>query len=141
MKIPVKRFDKTLPLPQYDHGAACFDLLCREDSSILPREIKLISTNIAIQIPQGYALLIFVRSSTPMKKGLILANSVGIVDPFYQGDKDEVLIEFMNIRDEAVEIKKGEKLAQAMLIKSESVEWDEKEEFNEKGVGGYKTDW
>ncbi len=76
-----------------------------------------------------------------MIKGLMLANGVGVVDPFYCGDKDELLVELINIKEKPVKVNKGEKLAQGMLVKSESVEWEEKERFNKKGVGGYKTGW
>lgn len=138
MDIKVKRFDKSIPLPEYDKKAACFDLRCREAVTIQPKEIKLVPANIAIKLPEGYALLVFVRSSTPMRKGLMLANSVGIVDPFYCGDKDEVLIEFMNFTDNPVEITKGERLAQGMVVKSEMIGWTEVEAMNEEGVGGYK---
>ncbi len=140
MKIFVERFDKNLPLPKYDKKAACFDLTCREAVTIEPNGIKLVPANIAVQIPDGYTILIFARSSTPIKKGLMLANSVGVIDPFYCGDKDEVLIEFVNIKDEPVVVVKGELLAQGLLIKNEKIEWVEKNKFNEEGVGGYKVE-
>ncbi len=141
MDIKVKRIDSTIPLPEYDGRAACFDLICRESVTIQPKEIKLVPVNIVVKIPDGYALLVFVRSSTPMRKGLILANSVGIVDPFYCGDKDEVLVEFWNITDNPVEVKREEVLAQGMIIKHEPVVWKEVEAMGEQGVGGYNTDW
>ncbi len=76
-----------------------------------------------------------------MRKGLILANGVGVVDPFYCGDKDEVLVEFWNIRDNPVEVKRGEILAQGMIIQQQPVQWREVKEMEEQGVGGYNTDW
>lgn len=142
MNLRVKRFDKDLPLPSYERGgAACFDLICREDQTIAPQEIALVPANIAIQLPDGYALMVYARSSTPMRRGLMLANGVGIVDPFYRGDRDEVLIEFWNYTQVPVEIRRGDTLAQAMLIRHEPVSWDEVETFGEEGVGGYSTDW
>lgn len=141
MEIKVKRFDKSLKLPEYEKGAACFDLFCREAVTILPKEVKLVPLNIAVKIPENYALLIFVRSSTPMKKGLMLANSVGIVDPFYCGEKDEVLCELLNFTDSPVKIHKGEMFAQGMLVKSEVVNWKEVDQMGEKGLGGYKENW
>ncbi len=137
MEIKVKRFDKSLPLPEYEKDAACFDLSCRETVTIAPKEVKLIPLNIAVKIPVGYSLLIFVRSSTPLKKGLMAANSVGIVDPFYCGDKDEVLIEFFNFTEKTVEVEKGEILAQGMVIKHETVTWQETDQMGEEGSGGY----
>ena len=131
MNIKIKRFDKSLPLPEYDKGAACFDLLCRQQVTIKPKETKLVPVNIAVQIPSGYTILIFVRSSTPIKKGLTLANSVGVIDPFYRGEKDEVLVEFFNLTDKPVIIEKGEKLAQGMVVKCEIVRWQEVDEMKE----------
>ncbi len=141
MDIKVKRFDKSIPLPVYEKGAACFDLPCRESSTISPKEVKLVPLNVAVKIPEGFALLIFPRSSTPMKKGLMVANSIGIVDPFYHGDKDEVLVEFLNFSDKEVQIEKGELLAQGMVVKHETASWSEVDDMGEEGSGGYKIDW
>lgn len=141
MKLKTKRIDKSLPLPDYEKGAACFDFLCREDVIIKPRELKLVPSNSVIQVPEGYTLLLFARSSTPMKKGLILANGVGVLDSFSSEDKDEIMIEFFNITDHEVEIKKGERLAQGMLLKHETVEWEEVDTMENTGRGGYDSDF
>lgn len=138
MKLTIKRFDKTLPLPNYEeNGAVCFDFVVREKVEFEPNEIKLVPLNVAIKVPIGYALLVFSRSSTPLRKGLIVPHGAGIIDPFYCGDKDEIMIEFMNKTDKNVEITKGEFLAQGMLIKVEGVEWEEIETMESKGNGGY----
>lgn len=79
MEITIKRFDKALPLPAYDGEAACFDLYCRETTTVHGQEVKLLPVNIAVEVPKGSVLLVFARSSTPWKKGLMLANSVGAV--------------------------------------------------------------
>ncbi len=138
MKIKIKRIDKDLPLPTKIPGAAGYNLYSRNKVNIAPKEIKLVSTNLIIKLPDGYFLMIANRSSTPISKGLIVANGVGIGDPFYCGDKDEILIEFMNITDHDVVIDRGEKLAQALVIKYESPDWLEVVEMGEEGVGGYK---
>lgn len=140
MDITVKRFDKSLPLPTYDGEAGCFDLFCRETLTVESQEVKLLPVNIAVRVPKGSVLLIFARSSTPWKKGLMLANGVGVVDPFYCGDSDEILIEVFNFRDRAVEIKKGESLAQGMIIRADKIHWNEVEKMPDKGHGGYSID-
>lgn len=140
MKLITKRINKRLPLPDYEKGAACFDLVCRKNILIKPKELKLVPANIVIRIPEGYAVLIFARSSTPIKKGLILANGVGVLDPFYCGDKDEIVLEFFNFTDKEVKVKAGERLAQGMLIKHETVEWNEVERMGKRGRGGYDKD-
>lgn len=138
MLIPIERFDKSYPLPSSDAGAACFDLICRETVTIPPHEIKAVPQNVALQIPKGHALLLFSRSSTPMRKGLMLANGVGVADPFYCGDKDENLAFLINITDKPVTVAAGDKVVQGMIIKTETVEWVEAETFNNDGHGGYR---
>lgn len=140
MSIIIKRFDKTLQLPEYEPGAACFDLSCRLDITVNPKEVKLIPVNIAVKVPEDHALLIFARSSTPWKRGLMLANGVGVVDPFYCGNKDEVQIEVFNFGEETVQIVKGDKLAQAMFVKVAPAYWNEVDSMPDEGRGGYSTD-
>jgi len=65
-------------------------------------------------------LLLYNRSSNPKKKGLILANSVGVVDKDYYGNPDNdghIMFAFFNIKDEDIEIKKGEAIGQAIFQK------------------------
>ena len=138
MKLRIKRFDKTLPLPDHKAQAAGIDLACREDATIQPHEVKLVPVNIAVEVPDGYFLLLASRSSTPLKKGLMMANSIGIVDPFYNGDKDEILVQLLNFTDQPVEVKRGEFLTQALIMKHEPIEWDEVETLGTDGYGGYK---
>lgn len=138
MKIRMKRFDKSYDLPAPEPGAACFDLICRETVTIPAHSIRPVAQNIALKVPAGYALLLFVRSSTPRKTGLMLANSVGVVDPFYCGDDDENLAFLLNFTDKDVTVHAGDKLVQGMIIKTEAVEWDEVEHMGEAGHGGYQ---
>jgi dUTPase len=151
MQVRIKRFDKDLPLPsgeEFEHGtdqpqdrsmAAAFDFFCRENVIIPPRAIKLVGVNNAIAVPCNYFLLLSIRSSTSWKKGLLLANGIGIIDPFYSGNKDEIKIQLFNITDKPVEVKKGEALAQGIIIKCESVEWIEVASMDSDGHGGYQT--
>src|SRR6266550_2172442 len=136
MKIRIKRFNKKFPLPQAEEGAACFDLICRESVTIPPGKIKAVAQNIAVKIPADYALLLFSRSSTSHKVGLMLANGVGVTDPFYCGDKDENFAFLLNITDKAVIVKAGDKIVQGMIIKTEQVSWQEVDAMNEEGHGG-----
>jgi dUTP pyrophosphatase len=138
MKIRIKRFDKTLPLPIAKPHAAGADLACRKDTIIPPHQVKLVPVNAAVAVPDGYFLLLAARSSTPLKKGLMMANSIGIVDPFFNGDKDEMLVQLLNFTDHPVEIKRGELLTQALLMKHEPIEWEEVETLGTDGYGGYK---
>lgn len=138
MNIPIKRFDKTLPLPSGTEGAACFDLTCRESVTISAGKIKPVPLNIALKVPDGHALLLFSRSSTPLRKGLMMANSVGVVDPFYCGDDDENLAFLYNFTDQPVTVEAGDRIVQGMIIKTEPITWQEVESMNNGGHGGYQ---
>ncbi len=138
MQLKIKRINKTLPLPTKIPETAGYNIYSRNRVVIKPKQIKLVSTNLVIKVPLGYFLLIANRSSTPMSKGLIMANGIGVADPFYCGDKDELMMEFLNITDKPVVIDKGEKLAQVIIVKYETVTWNEVEAMGEKGFGGYR---
>lgn len=137
MKIRIKRFNKTLPLPEAEPDAAGFDLFCRETVTIKPRSVALVPVNNAIAVPKNHFLLLAVRSSTPLKKGLMLANGIGIVDPFYCGDKDEIKVQLFNYTDAPVAVREGEALTQGLLVKHEAVEWEEVQSLGTDGHGGY----
>ena len=63
---------------------------------VQPGEVTLVPTGLVIEVPDGHLLGIFARSSTPLKRGLMVANGVGVVDPDYSGPKDEIKIEVLN---------------------------------------------
>lgn len=126
MKIQAKRFDTKLPLPQYlPEDAAGFDLASRVSVQIDPGETKAVPLNIAIKVPKGYALLLLARSSTFGKFGLIMPHSVGVVDPYYSRDENELVAIFHNLGKKVADIQKGAHLVHGILIKSERVEFDE----------------
>jgi dUTP pyrophosphatase len=126
MKIPTRRFDKTVPLPMYEDGAAGFDFISREAVTIKPKEIKIIPSNLALAIPKGYVLLIVPRSSTASRHGLTMPNSIGVIDPFNDAEDNEHFILLYNFTNKAVKIKKGDQIAQGILLKYEKAQFDEK---------------
>jgi dUTP pyrophosphatase len=137
MKARIKRFDKKLPLPVYHtDGAAAFDLYARETVEIPPKEVRLVPLNVAIETPPGYFLLLAARSSTH-KKGIILANGIGIGDPDFSGDNDEYHAAYLNFTYEPVVVERGERIAQAMFVRFAKVEWEETEKMNKKTRGGF----
>ena len=102
MRIRIKRFDKKLPLPEYKtSGAAAFDLTARERVEIPSRKIGYVPLNVACETPEGHFLLLAARSSTH-KKGLMLANGVGVLDPDFSGDGDECVAVYFNFTDQPV---------------------------------------
>lgn len=137
MFIKIKRIDNSLPLPEYKtNGAAAFDFVSREAIEINPSEIKLIPLNSIIKIPENNCLLIFARSSM-QKRGLILANGVGIIDSDYCGPEDEIKAAYYNFSNQVVKIEKGERVAQGMILPIEKVNWEEIEEINSPTRGGF----
>jgi len=139
MRIRIKRFDRELPLPRYmTAGAAAFDLVARTAVAIPARSTGYIPLNIALEVPDGHTLLIAPRSSTH-KKGLIMANSVGIIDPDFRGDGDEIHAAYHNQTDREVRIERGERIAQGLIKKIERVEWDEVDSLGNPTRGGFGT--
>lgn len=105
--------------------------------SVPPKGIVLIPTGLVIEVPTGYFLAIFARSSTPLKRGLVIPNGVGIVDPDYCGPKDEVLIQTLNITETVVHVKKGDRLAQGIVLAAPRVTWNEVTELRTSTRGGF----
>src|SRR5437773_116591 len=104
--VKIKRFDKNIPLPEFKtKGAAAFDLYARTDIEIPPKEFKYVPLNVAVQTPVGYFLLLVARSSTH-KKGLWMANGIGIGDPDFSGDNDEYHAVYYNFTDKPVMVEK-----------------------------------
>lgn len=126
MTVRITRIHPDAVLPEYQTaGAAAFDLAAVENVTIDPGRVALIPTGLVIQVPLRMFLGIFARSSTPMKKGLMVANGVGVIDPDYCGPADEVKIAVMNFTDEVVTVRAGDRIAQGILLEAPRVEWTE----------------
>jgi len=138
MKVKIKRIDKSLPLPMYEtKGSVGFDLVCRRDTVINPGTIALIPGNIIVQVPKGYSLLLFSRSSTPRKHGLTKPHGVGVIDQDYNGPEDEIRIQMFNITDQVVTIKKGQKIVQGLFIRTDQMAFEEVDEIAKENRGGF----
>ena len=117
MRLQVTRLDESLPMPSYATSGACaFDLYACESATIQPKELVMIPTNLVVKIPEGHVLLLMSRSSTPRKKGLMMANSVGVIDRDYCGPTDELKALVWNFTDQVVTVERGERFAQAMVL-------------------------
>ena len=117
--------DKNINLPvRKTKYSAGYDVEAAEDT-IVPAfkpgmKPTLIKTGIKSYMQENEYLMLANRSSNPGKKGLILANSVGIIDKDYYGNPDNdghIMFAFFNIKDEDIEIKKGEAIGQAIFQK------------------------
>ncbi len=137
MKVRMRRIDPTLPMPEYKtSGAAGFDFVVRVSMTILPKGIARIPLNIALEPPEGYFLMVAARGSLP-KKGLMLANSVGIGDRDFSGNDDEYWATIYNFTDSEVPIARGERLVQGIFKKYDQAGWEEVADLGNKNRGGY----
>lgn len=117
--------DKEINLPvRKTKFSAGYDIEAAEEV-VIPSFKKgvnptLIKTGIKAYMQDDEVLMLYNRSSNPKKKGLILANSVGVIDKDYYGNQDNdghIMFAFYNIKDEDITIKKGEAIGQAVFQK------------------------
>ena len=126
MRVRITRLDPTIPLPTYaTPGAAGFDLAAAYEIEVPPRAIRLIGTGLVMKVPDGHFLAVFARSSTPLKRGLIVSNGVGVVDSDYCGAADEIKIQVLNITDAPVVVHRGDRLAQGVVMPAPRIEFEE----------------
>lgn len=137
--LQIKKLDEKAKIPtygtEYSAGADLYALL---DSSleIKPGEVKMISTGLAMAIPNGYVGLIYARSSLGTKKGLAPANKVGVIDSDYRG---EIKVCLYNHSEENQTIEPFERIAQIVFTPYLQVEFNEVNELDEtiRGEGGF----
>lgn len=138
-KIRVKRLCPQAVLPSYGSAfAAGADLYaCLEGPvTIQPGETYWVSTGISLEIPQGYAGLIYARSSMGTKRGLAPANKVGVIDSDYRG---EVRVVLLNHSKEPQTIAPGERVAQLVVAPVFTPGFEEVDELadTQRGAGGF----
>jgi len=138
MQAKIVRTVKDINLPNYATAeSAGFDLAAAEDAVIAPGKVALLRTGLIIQAPAGHFLLLAARSSLPLKKGLMVANGIGVVDRDYCGPQDEIKIQVHNFTDQPMEVKKGERIAQGLFLPVDQVEWLETDQIKDDSRGGF----
>lgn len=138
MKLRLTRLVPAAVTPVYQTAqAAGFDLAASAEVVIQPREVALVPTGLVVEVPAGHFLGVFARSSTPLKRGLMVANGVGIVDSDYCGPKDEIKIEVLNFTQAPVIIRRGDRLAQGVVLSYAQAEWIEVAEPPQPTRGGF----
>lgn len=138
-KIAVKKLNEKATLPTYgSEFSAGADLyaLCDEDILFLSGETKFVHTGLSMEIPEGYAGLIYARSGLACKRGLAPANKVGVVDSDYRG---EVMVALHNHSDSVQKISAGERIAQLVVTPFLKAEFFESEALSDtvRGEGGF----
>ena len=138
-QVKIKKLDDRAVTPSYgSEYAAGFDLyaVLDEDITIKSGETYLVKTGLAMEVPVGYAGMIFARSGLATKKGLAPANKVGLVDSDYRG---EVMVALHNHSNENRTISHGERIAQMVIMPFYKAEFLEVEELSntDRGSGGF----
>ena len=114
MNIKFKKITPDAIAPEYKtSGAAAADLCTNETVTIKAGKAGLIPLGIAVEIPDDHMILLALRSSTPMKKGLLSPHGMGIIDSDYTG---ELKLLVAPIGNEDITIEKGERIAQMAMI-------------------------
>lgn len=116
MKRYFKKLSGSASMPERaTKGSAGYDISASETVTIQPGEIKLVHTGLAAQMEQDDVMLLIDRSSNPRKRGLVLSNSVGVIDHDYF--PNEFMGMFTNITDKPVTIEAGQRIMQAVFVK------------------------
>ncbi|UMR33982.1 deoxyuridine 5'-triphosphate nucleotidohydrolase [Paenibacillus polymyxa] len=166
MNVKIKRLHPDAVIPQYaTPGAAAFDLVAVEGVIIAPGETKKVPLGLAFEIPEGYVMIVAMRSGVALKTKLRQPNGIGVIDSDYRG---EVAMMFDNtadisewatttprdinghrtntfvagclLDDNSRVIRKGDRVAQAFILpipRVNLIETDEELSETERGTGGF----
>lgn len=139
MKEQILKIKTDNKIPAYQtKNAAGLDLYCvsEKDITIKPNETVKIHTGVQVEIPEGYFGAVYPRSSTGVKKNLMLANTVGIIDSDYRG---ELMVFFYNYGSEEQVIENGDRLAQLVIQPYLRCKVKKVEKLNDtrRGDGGF----
>ena len=138
INLAIKRLDPTVALPQYAYpGDAGLDIRANETVDIEPLSRVLISTGLAVAIPDGYAGFMQPRSGMALKQGLSIANTPGLIDSKYRGELKVIAVNLDT--QNTIHIERGERIAQLVIQEVPVVELVEVDELDEteRGSGGF----
>ena len=136
--LKLKKLDDSVPTPAYAKpGDAGLDLYAAQDASIDTCCREIISTGIAIAIPEGYAGFVQPRSGLAAREGLTIVNTPGLIDSGYRG---EIKVIALNTDlENTIQIERGERIAQLVIQEVPVVTIDVVDELDatERGEGGF----
>ena len=135
VKVKVKRLKEGVVLPRYAHvGDAGMDLFSCEGCVVKVGERRLVSSGIAMELPEGYFASIRGKSGLAYKKGICILG--GVVEFGYRGEYGVIIL---NTSSEDFEVKAGDKIAQVVIAPVATAEVEEVEELNEsvRGESGF----
>ena len=139
MTVRLKKLDPRAVTPTYgSSSAAGADLYALLDAplTVAPGETAKIPTGLSLEIPEGYAGLIYARSGLSVKRGLAPANKVGVIDADYRG---EIIVALYNQSSVPQEVAPGERIAQIVIAPVLQVEFEECDDLSDtaRGAGGF----
>ena len=141
MKLQFKKLHPDAIIPRYaTKGAACFDLhaICVEGSVKIQHGVTVATfrTGLAVEIPEGYAMMIYSRSGHGFKHGVRLSNCVGVIDADYRG---ELMVKLIQDENGSFTVNRWDRIAQAMIVPAPQVQLIEADELSdtERGTGGF----
>ena len=139
VKVNIKKLNDKAIIPSYgsEYAAGADLYACVEgEVEIKPHTTVVVPTGIAIELPEGFAGLIYARSGLATKKGLAPANKVGVVDCDYRG---EVKVALHNHSEIAQTISAGERIAQLVITPYLTAKFVECDSLSEtvRGAGGF----
>lgn len=138
-RITIKRFDATLPVPEYKtNGAVAFDCHARESVVVEPGKIALIPLNVAVKPPKNHCVILAARSSF-YKRGLICPNGIGVGDEDFCGDNDEWNFVVLNYTNMPVTVPRGDRVAQMLVLPYVKGHLREVKKMKAKTRGGFGT--
>jgi dUTP pyrophosphatase len=138
-QVRIKKLNDSATIPSYGtvYAAGADLYACQSETVVIaPGETCMIHTGVAMEIPEGYAGLIYARSGLATKKGLAPANKVGVIDADYRG---EIMVPLHNHSQKPAEVENGERIAQLVItpfLTADFIETDTLEE-TERGEGGF----
>ena len=139
MQVKIKKLDERAKMPTYGtEFSAGADLYNMEGNTVTvkPHETVMVKLGFALEIPEGYAGLVFARSGLASKRGIAPANKVGVIDADYRG---ECMVALHNHSDSDVTVEGGERIAQLAIVPFLKAEFEFADELSDtaRGSGGF----
>lgn len=137
MQVTFRRLNQAASIPKAAHpGDAGFDIAASEAVDLMPGERALVSTGLALAIPEGYAGLVIPRSGLAIRHGISVVNGPGLYDSGYRG---EMMVILINHGTEPLRIEVGDRIAQLVIVAIPDVRFEEVEELSDsdRGVSGF----
>ncbi|HJU82389.1 MAG TPA: dUTP diphosphatase [Acidimicrobiia bacterium] len=137
MQVTFRRLNQAASIPKAAHpGDAGFDIASSEAVDLMPGDRALVSTGLALAIPEGYAGLVIPRSGLAIRHGISVVNGPGLYDSGYRG---EMMVILINHGTEPLHIEVGDRIAQLVIVAIPEVRFEEVEELSDsdRGASGF----